>query len=269
LRRPIVGSESNRKGSGYWLVASDGGVFTYGRAGFYGSTGRIRLHAPVLGMERTGSAKGYWLSAYDGVSRTDPAELEVDHVVALKEAHDSGAGAWQSNRLVAFGNDLDDPRSLRAVTAAVNGAKGDADPSNWLPPDEAQLCTYLGDWIAIKARWSLSMDQSEHGRIGNLLTERCPGHAIAPWPDAPPDPPPPPPTTPPPTTPPPPPMLPPSPPQPPAGNCTPGYEPCLPPADDYDCSGGSGNGPEYTGTVRVTGSDPYGLDNDGDGVGCE
>lgn len=51
--------------------------------------------------------------------------------------------------------------------------------------------------------------------------------------------------------------------------CTPGYSPCLPPAPDYDCAGGTGDGPKYTGTVMVTGSDPYGLDSDGDGVGCE
>jgi len=55
----------------------------------------------------------------------------------------------------------------------------------------------------------------------------------------------------------------------PSNNCTPGYSPCLPPASDYDCLGGTGDGPEYTGFVRVTGSDPYGLDADGDGVGCE
>ena len=48
-----------------------------------------------------------------------------------------------------------------------------------------------------------------------------------------------------------------------------GYSPCLPPASDYDCAGGSGNGPKYTGPVRVTGSDPYDLDRDGDGVGCD
>jgi resuscitation-promoting factor RpfB len=53
------------------------------------------------------------------------------------------------------------------------------------------------------------------------------------------------------------------------GSCTPGYSPCLPPASDYDCAGGTGDGPKYTGTVRVTGSDPYGLDSDGDGWGCE
>jgi hypothetical protein len=53
-------------------------------------------------------------------------------------------------------------------------------------------------------------------------------------------------------------------------NCTPGYSPCLAPAYDYDCAGGSGDGPKYVyGTVRVTGSDPYGLDADGDGYGCD
>jgi hypothetical protein len=53
------------------------------------------------------------------------------------------------------------------------------------------------------------------------------------------------------------------------GNCTPGYSPCLAPAEDYDCAGGGGNGPEYVyGTVYVTGSDPYDLDSDGDGVAC-
>jgi len=53
-------------------------------------------------------------------------------------------------------------------------------------------------------------------------------------------------------------------------NCTPGYDPCLPPASDYDCAGGSGNGPKYVqGPVRVTGSDPYRLDADHDGIGCE
>jgi hypothetical protein len=54
-----------------------------------------------------------------------------------------------------------------------------------------------------------------------------------------------------------------------SSNCTPGYSPCLPPASDYDCAGGSGDGPKYTGFVRVTGSDPYGLDADNDGYGCE
>jgi beta-lactam-binding protein with PASTA domain len=54
------------------------------------------------------------------------------------------------------------------------------------------------------------------------------------------------------------------------GNCTPGYDPCLTPSSDYDCAGGSGNGPSYAdGPIYVSGSDPYDLDYDGDGVACE
>ena len=53
-------------------------------------------------------------------------------------------------------------------------------------------------------------------------------------------------------------------------NCHPSYSGCLNPnASDYDCAGGSGNGPYYTGKVRVVGPDVYGLDRDHDGWGCE
>ncbi len=59
-------------------------------------------------------------------------------------------------------------------------------------------------------------------------------------------------------------------PEPAAASCHPSYDPCLDPnASDYDCEGGSGDGPEYTGFVTVTGSDDYDLDSDGDGTGCE
>jgi hypothetical protein len=55
-----------------------------------------------------------------------------------------------------------------------------------------------------------------------------------------------------------------------AASCHPSYDPCLDPnASDYDCDGGSGDGPAYTGFVTVKGPDDYGLDSDGDGTGCE
>lgn len=59
-------------------------------------------------------------------------------------------------------------------------------------------------------------------------------------------------------------------PEPQAASCHPSYDPCLDPnASDYDCEGGSGDGPEYTGFVTVTGPDDYDLDSDDDGTGCE
>jgi hypothetical protein len=54
------------------------------------------------------------------------------------------------------------------------------------------------------------------------------------------------------------------------GQCDPNYDPCVPIASDVDCAGGSGNGPAYVeGPVTVTGRDIYGLDRDGNGIGCE
>ena len=63
---PIVGMAATPDGEGYWLVASDGGVFTFGNAQFYGSEGGVPLNAPIVGMAATPDGEGYWLVASDG-----------------------------------------------------------------------------------------------------------------------------------------------------------------------------------------------------------
>lgn len=128
---------------------------------------------------------GDWVSPYDGARWSDPSRIDIDHVVALKEAWDSGAWAWSSDMRRAYANDTSDSRTLLAVTDRVNQSKSDKDPSNWLPPTKSYLCTYLSNWIAVKARWGLSMDQSEWGRVKNLVTGSCPGLTIAAWPGLP------------------------------------------------------------------------------------
>ena len=128
---------------------------------------------------------GDWVSPYDGARWSDPTDIDIDHVVALKEAWDSGAWAWSAATRNAYANDTSDKRTLLAVTDNVNQQKSDKDPSNWVPPLKSYLCTYLGNWISIKARWNLSMDQSEWGRIKNLLNSSCAGLVIAPWSEAP------------------------------------------------------------------------------------
>lgn len=64
LNRPIVGTASTA--GGYYLVASDGGVFSYGAARFFGSTGSLRLNKPIVGMAVDPVTGGYWLVASDG-----------------------------------------------------------------------------------------------------------------------------------------------------------------------------------------------------------
>jgi len=66
LTRPVMGMAANPSGRGYWLVASDGGVFAFGDAQFFGSMGGQTLTQPVVGMAPTPSGRGYWLVASDG-----------------------------------------------------------------------------------------------------------------------------------------------------------------------------------------------------------
>jgi hypothetical protein len=174
------GAGYDRDRFGYPAGAGGVGCDTRDRVLIEESLTRV-LPAPGLCAFRGGT----WYSAYDGVTTTDPRVLEIDHVVALKEAWDSGAFAWDDARLVAFANDLTDDRTLLAVTAASNQQKSDKDPSNWLPALAAAQCPFIGDWLAIKARWGLTMDPSEHERVRNLLLRPCASLSIAPYPPAP------------------------------------------------------------------------------------
>jgi hypothetical protein len=63
---PATSRSATPSPSGYWTVAADGGVFSYGDSGFHGSTGSLHLNAPVVGMAATPSSNGYWLVAADG-----------------------------------------------------------------------------------------------------------------------------------------------------------------------------------------------------------
>jgi hypothetical protein len=66
LNGSVLGIEAHPTQHGYWILARDGGVFTYGAARFYGSTGGMRLNRPVVSMAADRSVDGYWLVAVDG-----------------------------------------------------------------------------------------------------------------------------------------------------------------------------------------------------------
>lgn len=114
--------------------------------------------------------EGKWRSYYDGVTTEDPSDLDIDHLVPLAEAWDSGAKRWTAGTRKRFANDLGDRRSLVAVTASANRSKGDRDPAEWMP-DRAG-CTYLRQWVAVKLRWSLTVDRPER-RFLVKRTAKC------------------------------------------------------------------------------------------------
>ncbi|MET8289899.1 HNH endonuclease family protein [Streptomyces sp. NPDC005132] len=115
---------------------------------------------------------GEWYSYYDGVTVTAPGGLDIDHMVPLAEAWDSGASAWTAARREAYANDLDADRSLVAVTAKTNRSKADQDPADWLPPLADARCTYTADWVATKLRWLLTVDDRERATLAGLA-EGC------------------------------------------------------------------------------------------------
>ena len=111
---------------------------------------------------------GSWFSPYDGATWTDPADVDIDHMVPLAEAWASGAWAWTTPQRQAYANDLGGPE-LWAVTDNVNQSKGDRDPAEWQPPRSSFRCTYARAWIQVKWYYHLSVDSSEKSAIQGML----------------------------------------------------------------------------------------------------
>ncbi|MFH8371428.1 HNH endonuclease family protein [Streptomyces sp. NPDC018031] len=127
---------------------------------------------PAVGA-RCSLTGGTWYSYYDGAAHTSAQGLDIDHMVPLAEAWDSGASGWSAQDRQDYANDLGDARSLVAVTAHENRSKADQDPAQWLPSNPAALCRYISEWVAVKTRWALSVDSSEALALRDLAAE-CP-----------------------------------------------------------------------------------------------
>lgn len=119
---------------------------------------------------------GRWYSYYDDVYVDGTRGLDIDHMVPLAEAWDSGASEWSPEQREAYANDLRDDRALVAVTARSNRQKADRDPTDWLPPAKGAVCRYVTEWVAVKIRWELSVDDREQA----ALTEAAAGCPNAP-----------------------------------------------------------------------------------------
>jgi hypothetical protein len=123
-----------------------------------------RVSGQVAGCEVVG---GRWRSLYDGDRTTNPSRFDIDHMVPLKEAWDSGAWRWTPATRERFANDVGYAGSLIAVSASSNRSKSDRDPSDWLP--ERAKCKYVKTWIAVKYRWRLAVDSQEKSELSRIL----------------------------------------------------------------------------------------------------
>ncbi|MEU3828809.1 DUF1524 domain-containing protein [Streptomyces sp. SID486] len=114
------------------------------------------------------ATSGSWYSPYDGATWTAASDLDIDHLVPLAEAWDSGASKWTTAQRQGFANDVTRPQLL-AVTDNVNQAKGDQDPATWMPSRTAYRCTYVRAWVQVKYYYDLSVDSAEKSALTNYL----------------------------------------------------------------------------------------------------
>jgi hypothetical protein len=116
-------------------------------------------------------ATAQWISQWDRVVTGDQALLDVAHTVPLEEAWLSGAWAWTPEQRRDFANDLVGNISLYVTTKDTNVERGSADPARWWPPHDGVHCKYATEWVWIKARWNLSVDEAEYTALMTQLNE--------------------------------------------------------------------------------------------------
>ncbi|MGX7677699.1 GmrSD restriction endonuclease domain-containing protein [Jatrophihabitans sp. DSM 45814] len=106
-------------------------------------------------------------------SRAAPAAVQIDHVVPLGDAWQTGAQQWSAQKRTDLAND---PLNLLAVDGPTNESKGDSDAASWLPPNPTYRCAYVARQVAVKARYALWVTASERAAIARVLAT-CPTQA--------------------------------------------------------------------------------------------
>jgi hypothetical protein len=101
-------------------------------------------------------------------------EVQVDHVVALSNAWQTGAFKLTAEQRKALAND---PMNLFAVKGRLNSQKGDGDAATWLPPLKSFRCAYVAQQIAVKAKYSLWVVPPEKAAMVSILA-KCPTQKV-------------------------------------------------------------------------------------------
>lgn len=124
----------------------------------------------VLGGSLTSDYTG---DTFDFI-RGDGNNIDIDHVVALSNAWQTGAQQLSEDELLEFGNE---PVNLLAVESSVNRSKGDGDAATWLPPNKEFRCEYVARQITVKQRYELWVTDAEKRAMDQVLSQ-CPDQPL-------------------------------------------------------------------------------------------
>lgn len=114
-------------------------------------------------------AKGTWVDPYTNNQLDNAKDIQIDHVVPLKEAYVSGAYKWTWKKRCAYANFTANTHHLIAVDGKANMQKSDSGPDRWMPPNNKFTCEYIRDWLRVKAIWKLMMSESEVNAISQII----------------------------------------------------------------------------------------------------
>ncbi len=120
---------------------------------------------------------GQLLDPFSGKSLTfssTKSNIDIDHLVALSNAWQTGAAYFDKAKRTQIAND---PLNLLAVDAKLNRQKGDSDAATWLPPAKSFRCEYVAAQIAVKVKYSLWLTAPEKSAMSRVL-ESCPDQLL-------------------------------------------------------------------------------------------
>lgn len=115
---------------------------------------------------------GDHIDFYRGQSTS--SEVQIDHIVALSDAWNSGANHWDESELRTFGNDS---YNLAAVEGTANIQKSDSSADEWLPSNAAAQCLYVATQVGVKERYALTVTQAEAQKMREVLSA-CPAQSV-------------------------------------------------------------------------------------------
>lgn len=106
--------------------------------------------------------EGKWMDYYYPEEHFLSKNVDIDHLIPLKHAHDSGASKWSKEQKKIFAND---PENLVVTNRRYNRVKGAKTIAEWLPVNRERACRYIKDWVQIKRKYSLRLEDAERKTI--------------------------------------------------------------------------------------------------------
>ena len=146
------GGEYNRDDWGGWIDEDGDGLNTRHEV-----LAEESLIKPIVSNNKVVSGK--WFDKYTGKYFTNPSDLDIDHLVPLKNAYISGASNWSKKKKNRYYNYLKYDNHLIAVSKSANRNKSDKSPVEWLPPNKDYQCEYVREWFKIKTAWGLTIEE--------------------------------------------------------------------------------------------------------------